>query len=205
MALQFRLDTDYEYMVNKLAMEVHVDKEEVRFNYGAGQSLVKLSNSMPERVLSQISDVRNAVLQEWTDCCKTAVRSAVKGQNQNNSEICHGSKCPKALCRVTKFGILMESLHLADLYPIPESPQMMYQSVAWYWRRLKTIGTKFKPYRPCDKAPEHGYSNHVSSCNFDKCFGDFGIVSKAEATLKQYAHEEVLAYLQSDGFVKETT
>lgn len=91
----------------------------------------------------------------------------------------------------------MTGLYSAGLYPVPESPQTMYQSVTWYWKRLKSIGVEFKPYNPCDKTYGYGRGAHNSSCTFEKCFGDFGIVNNAEATLKQFAHEDVFTHLQS--------
>lgn len=64
----------------------------------------------------------------------------------------------------------------------------MYQSVAWYWRALKNIGVTFRYYKP---------GGNAGTCTFEKCLGDFGILTKAEATLKKNGHRDVVNYLLS--------
>jgi len=90
----------------------------------------------------------------------------------------------------------MRGIHAAGIDPHVDCPSTMYKSVASYWKGLKSIGEGFKPYNPCDKTYGHGRGTHNSTCDFDKCFGDFGVINKVKATLKTYAHKEVFALLQ---------
>ncbi|KAJ4331938.1 hypothetical protein N0V95_009779 [Ascochyta clinopodiicola] len=65
MTLIFGLDTDYEYLVHRLAVEVHVDKEEVCFIHGSGEERAKLRSSLPDRVLTITTD--NPIHKRKTD------------------------------------------------------------------------------------------------------------------------------------------
>ncbi|OSS50294.1 hypothetical protein B5807_04793 [Epicoccum nigrum] len=80
----------------------------------------------------------------------------------------------------------------------------MHLSVASYWKALKSIGSEFKVYGPCDGTLGFGFGfgNHHSSCSYETCLGDFGLLTRAEATLKQYVHHEVVSHLLSDEFLK---
>ncbi|KAG9198451.1 hypothetical protein G6514_009949 [Epicoccum nigrum] len=77
----------------------------------------------------------------------------------------------------------------------------MYLSVASYWKALKSIGSEFKAYKPCDGILGFGRAYHHSSCSYEKCL-DFGLQTKAEATLKKHGHYEVSRHLLSDEFLK---
>jgi hypothetical protein len=83
-------------------------------------------------------------------------------------------------------------LESAGLFPIPESAQTMYRSVEWYWKALKEVGAAFKDYKPCDGQLGYGKGNHHSSCGYEKCLGDFGLLTKAKHTLTKYGQKEVM-------------
>lgn len=102
------------------------------------------------------------------------------------------------MCAVTKTGILVKGLRAAGLFPVPESPETMYQSVAWYWKKLNSIGAEYKAYEPWGKIyGDTTSSHHHSLCTFERCFGGFGVLYKAGNVLERYTHSEVSAYLQS--------
>ena len=73
----------------------------------------------------------------------------------------------------------------------------MCLSVASYWKALKNIGSEYKIYKPCDGTFGYGKGSHYSSCSYEKCLGDFGLLTRAEATLKKYGHHEVVSHLLS--------
>ena len=73
----------------------------------------------------------------------------------------------------------------------------MCLSVVSYRKALKNIGSEYKIYKPCDGTFGYGKGNHYSSCSYEKCLGDFGLLTVAEATLKQYGHHEVVSHLLS--------
>lgn len=145
-------------------------------------------------VTVQIHHVRSSILQEWITLCNTAINQAILQKSDQPQD-----SCGKAICKATKMGIIMFGLQAAGFYPIPESTQTMYQSVAWYWKALKSIGAKFKSYKPCDGAKGFGKGNHQSSCSYESCLGDFGLLTKAKAALEQYGHKEVVSHLLSVG------
>ena len=128
--------------------------------------------------------------------CNTAIDAAIQKKDGGPS-----TSCGKATCKATKIGIIVMGLQAAGLYPLPESAQTMYRSVVWYWKALKSIGAEFKFYNPCDGTLGHGKGNHYSSCSFEKCLGDFGLLTRAEATLKQYGHRDILTHLLSVSWV----
>jgi hypothetical protein len=88
-------------------------------------------------------------------------------------------------------------LRAAGFYPFPKSTETMHLSVASNWKALKSIGSEFKVYGPCDGTLGFGFGNHHSSCSYETCLGDFGLLTRAEATLKQYGHHEVVSHLLS--------
>jgi hypothetical protein len=61
------------------------------------------------------------------------------------------------------------------------------------------MGDKHKSYRPFEQSGSGRYASYASSCSFEKCFGDFGIVKDAKATLERHAHKDVLKQCQAVG------
>lgn len=127
-----------------------------------------------------IDNLRTSILQDWIVICKSVIEEAIQ-----QSEVFSAS-CSNATCRVTKVGIIMTDLNAAGFCPVPKHAHTMYQSVAWYWRALKNIGVRFRPYKP---------GGDAGTCSFEKCLGDFGILTKAEATLRKNGHRDVANYL----------
>lgn len=140
--------------------------------------------------IGQIHHVRTSILEEWIALSKAAIDEAFHGK-----EDAPLPPCGKATCKATKIGILLMGLEAAGLFPIPESAQTMYRSVEWYWKALKEIGTAFKDYKPCDGQLGYGKGNHHSSCGYEKCLGDFGLLTKAKDTLTKYGQKEVMRQL----------
>jgi hypothetical protein len=71
-------------------------------------------------------------------------------------------------------------------------------SILSYWKSLADIGQEYKPYKSCKDLVGNGgtrrgysYQAYESACSFDKCFGDFGIVNEAKATLRRFAHKDL--------------
>lgn len=58
MVLIFGYNADYDYLVNKLAVEVQVDKHNVCLTYGTEEKQVKLRSSLSNRILSRLIALR---------------------------------------------------------------------------------------------------------------------------------------------------
>ncbi|KAF9698177.1 hypothetical protein EKO04_003371 [Ascochyta lentis] len=174
----FDSQDDYRYLINRLAVEIQVDEDGTWLSHGAGGA--ELKSTLPDRVLTHIHHIRTSILQEWITVCNTAIDDAIRKRNDGPS-----TACGKTTCKATKIGIMMIGLQAAGLYPGPESAKAMHRSVASYWRDLKDIGVDFKNYRPCASTSSDGRGSHHSTCSFGKCFGDFGILGEAEATLRR--------------------
>ncbi|KAF3008922.1 hypothetical protein E8E13_011295 [Curvularia kusanoi] len=193
----FEYNESCAYLTNRLAVEVQNDKTDGSLYHLTGDVKFKLSADMPERVLMQIRDVRNNILQEWVKLCSTAFDKAIFKKDDDYS-----NPCGKAICRATRMDIMSFGLRAAGLCPATQISPTMYESVVWYWKALNDIGAEFKDYKPCDSTYGYGKGAHHSSCSYEKCLGDFGFLKKAEATLKQYGHKDVVSHLLSDKFLK---
>jgi hypothetical protein len=133
-------------------------------------------------ITDDINKLRTSILQDWIEICENAIDEAFQ-----NSKVFSAS-CSNANCGTFKFGIVMSGLQEAGFQPVPEHAHTMYQSVVWYWRALKNIGVTFRPYKP---------GGDAGTCTYEKCLGDFGIFTKAEATLRKHGHRDVANYLLS--------
>jgi len=103
--------------------------------------------------------------------------------------------CRKSICAATKLGVLLQGLKNAGFNPSPVKTEHMRRSVLEYWKDIKSIGSAYASYSPCDKT-SIGYSSyapatHTSSCTLEKCSGDFGIKNAMKMNLQRYAHKEI--------------
>lgn len=193
----FGKPADLKYLANRVAMEAHVDDAQefylldasqnkifVRSDAPAGEickfcSFAVVSNTDSYKV-REIRRLRSEILSAWIATCAVGFNEVTKGSLP---------PCRRSMCAASKAGVLLLALQNAGLFPIPNKPDAMRRSVLSYWNDIKSIGTSHKPYRPCART-SNGY-NHTSSCSFEKCFGDFGIINDAEATLARHAHPEL--------------
>jgi hypothetical protein len=130
-----------------------------------------------------VNDVRNGMLSEIAQCCSIALEAAIANKPPH---------CAVKYCTVSKVGAMTMSFAIAGVVLRPEGASTMYQSVLQYWQDLKNMDADYKGYAPCDKT-YMGYGTHISACNFEKCFGDFGVIRKPRNILKRYVHKDVWA------------
>jgi hypothetical protein len=90
---------------------------------------------------------------------------------------------------------MIKELHKINLYPVPESTDMMLRSVLDYWKGIKNLGSVYKPYHPCDRL-QTGRKEHWGTCNFGKCLAGFGIEKSAEDLLKEHLQKDVVHHMQ---------
>ncbi|KAF1925450.1 uncharacterized protein M421DRAFT_423767 [Didymella exigua CBS 183.55] len=192
----FGLDEDYEYLVDRLAIEVELvqDGDTVCRKYGPKDKEVQLRPSLPDCILSKSSTVtalphdqalieriarivnaRDSILPDWLARIDYAVGMAITGYSDPQLSL-----CANKLCIATRSGVLLRGLSAAGICPRFATIDIMDKSVAFYWKGLNNIGARFKPYSTCDKTFGYGRGAHHSSCSFEQCFGDFGILGQAK-------------------------
>lgn len=93
--------------------------------------------------------------------------------------------CNRSVCAATKLGVLVLSLKAAGFVPCPTSTDTLRRSILSYWKDFKDLGATHKPYQPCNGLYYSRNVPHPSSCSFEACFGDFGIIKAAQAALKR--------------------
>jgi hypothetical protein len=138
--------------------------------------------------VGEIERVRCEILSAWVACCTVALNDAVKATLP---------PCNRAVCAATKVGAIVIGLQVAGLYPSPASTDVMHRSVLAYWKDIKNIGSQYAPYRPCTSTSSGRYATHSSPCSFEQCFGDFGIIKDAKATLERHAHNDIWTQWQA--------
>ncbi|KAI4657937.1 uncharacterized protein J4E78_006326 [Alternaria triticimaculans] len=168
----FGLTADYEYLINKLAMEISVDKDK-RYCVVHDDKLVHVRADFPTRIQAQAGQIRTTVLQELLQTCKTALH------NTFTKDV---GKCGSKLCPLTQFGLTIKVLDAAELHPLPDNLSSMHLSVLAYWTYLNNTGIDYDGLLP-------------ARCRAAKlnCVGDYGILKEAREIIKRYAHQDLWA------------
>ncbi|KAJ4381109.1 hypothetical protein N0V86_003456 [Didymella sp. IMI 355093] len=136
-------EEDYEFVVSRLAVEVEVDLESFCYYYaGTGTSRVRLRSSLPDSILTRINETRHAILKGFAECCQRSIDECLAEKDKTKAP------CSKDLCSASRLGIMIKELHKINLYPVPESTNVMLRSVLDYWKGIKNLGSVYKPYHP---------------------------------------------------------
>jgi hypothetical protein len=97
--------------------------------------------------------------------------------------------CGGILCAATRIGALVQGLQTAGLFPSRGRAEFMHRSITAYWKGINSIGAEYKPYESYTGIGYRG--SHQLSCTFEACFGDFGIIEDAKATLQRHVHKDI--------------
>ena len=132
----------------------------------------------------KVVGVRTGILTEFLQIINEAMDSALEVPGTFSEKY----------CRINKIGIMMLELNAIGLYPIPNNPSTMHNSVSSYWTDLKNFGKSYANYS-VDRyhgTRRQGRGMRIE-CNFQNCLGDFGITHPARAALQRYTHKVIWA------------
>jgi len=132
----------------------------------------------------KVVGVRTGILTEFLQIINEAMDSALEVPGTSSEKY----------CRINKIGMMMIELKAIGLYPIPNSPSTMRNSVSSYWIDLKNFGKSYTNYS-VDRyhgTRRQGRGMRIE-CNFQNCLDDFGIIRPARAALQRYIHKDIWA------------
>lgn len=122
----FGLQSDFEYLVIRLATELEVDAQG-KFCYRDGkQRQILLQSDLPNSVsgmyaalsrslqntdleIGKIERVRSDILSAWITCCEAGLVNCISSV----------PSCTRGVCAATKAGVLLSGLSTAGFFPRP--------------------------------------------------------------------------------------
>ncbi|KAF2829988.1 hypothetical protein CC86DRAFT_178345 [Ophiobolus disseminans] len=190
----FGLEEDFQYLVNRLAMQVQLEKDQL-FYMSSLNKKVLIRADFPARILGRVNQKRSNLLEIILKHCKTTLHATLEKKS---------GRCGFSLCPMTQAGIIMKTFHNAGLSPLPDNDSYMNGSVLDYWEKLKLMGEAHKTNMPAAcKTVGTMYNPYTSSYvqGSGGCIGDIDIASAIQKDLKGHAHAKLWAQWEADKVV----
>ncbi|KAF2446879.1 hypothetical protein P171DRAFT_482949 [Karstenula rhodostoma CBS 690.94] len=167
----FRLDLEYEYLVNSLAMNLQNSQDSIRpsLYFNNNGKKVTLRAKLPGVVLEKIMNTRTAMLDDIQDACIHTLNVAL------GKKACSGKS--SLICASAAVGMLVRTFHEMDMsiyhsHPAG-APSPLQNSVRSYWQAINQVAGKNEfsdPVPPAVKRTTYPYINITPDyCSWDRC------------------------------------